>query len=128
MNDAGLRSSAPSPGARPQAINAGSGIARRFIHVAVGNRHVEVLVAAVALSEMLGDGDRAMATAGAADGDDEVRLALGHVLREQEVEQLVQALVERGEAAVPRDVVDYALVEPRQLPQLGLVVRVVQEA
>ena len=57
------------------------------VDVAVGDRHVEVVVLAVALSEVLGDRDRAVATAGAADRDHQVRLALGDVLRQQEVEQ-----------------------------------------
>ncbi len=58
----------------------------------VSHGHDEILAGAVALGEMLGDGHRAVAPAGAADGDDEVRLALGDVLRQQEVKQRMQAL------------------------------------
>src|SRR6266851_4765618 len=53
--------------------------AQRLLHVAMGDRHVEVLVLAVALGQVLRDRDRAMAPARAADRDNQVRLALGDV-------------------------------------------------
>ncbi len=94
----GLRSGAPSPGAAErQAISraglsaAASGAARALVDVAVGDGDVELVVLAIALGEVLGDRDRAVAAAGAADRDHQVRLALGDVLRQQEVEQRVQA-------------------------------------
>ena len=58
----------------------------------------------VALREVLGDRDAAVAPAGAADRDHQVRLALGHVLRQQEVQQRLEVLVELVEAAVAVDV------------------------
>src|SRR2546423_9591894 len=77
---------------------------------------------------MLGDRDRPVAAAGAPDRYDEVRLALLHILVEQEVEQPLQSLVDLLQAAVAPHVVDHALVVPGQLAQLGLAVRVRQEA
>ena len=58
----------------------------------------------------------------------QVRLALRHVLREQVLEQRHDAAVELLEAAVARDVLDDPRVEPGERAQLGLVVRVGQEA
>jgi hypothetical protein len=51
-------------------------------------------------------GHRAVAPSGAADGDREVRLALGHVLGQQVVQQRLEALVEGLELPVAPDVVD----------------------
>ena len=86
-----------------------SGAAAALVDVPVGDRDVEVLVAAVARGEVLGDRDRAVAPAGAADRDHQVRLALGDVLRQQEVEQRDQPLVELLQAPVAGDVLDDAL-------------------
>ena len=78
--------------------------------------------------EVLGDRDRAVAAAGAADRDHEVGLALGHVLRQQVLQQRQHALVELLQAAVAPDVLDDPRVEPGERAQVGLVVRVGQEA
>src|SRR5918992_3593243 len=89
----------------------------------------EVLVAvAERRGQVLGDGHRAVAAARAADGDHEVGLALGDVLRQQIIEQRHHVVVELLEAAVAADVVDDALVEAGERPQVGLVVRVREEA
>src|SRR5438105_15790968 len=85
--------------------------ARALVDVAVRDRDLDALVAAVALREVLGDRDRPVAPARAADRDHEVRLALGDVLRQQEVEQREQALVQLAEAPVAGDVFDHALVQ-----------------
>src|SRR6201996_6897875 len=129
----GLRSIAPSPGvvsgrlsapdsharsARAALSVASSGprarsrAARALVDVAMRDGDVEIVLVAVALGEVLGDRDRAVPPAGAADRDDEMRLALGDVLRQQEVEQRVQAHVEVVEPAVARDELDDRLVEP----------------
>jgi hypothetical protein len=54
--------------------------ARALVDVAMGDGDRQLLAISVAGGEMLGDGHRAVATAGAADRDDEVGLPLGHVL------------------------------------------------
>src|SRR3954469_24211310 len=55
--------------------------------VAVGDLDEHVVALAPAAREVLGDGHRAVAPAGAADGDREVRLALGDVLGQQVVQE-----------------------------------------
>lgn len=57
-----------------------------LVDVAVGDRDIEVVVVAVARGQVLGDRHRAVAPAGTADRDHQMGLALGDVLREQEVE------------------------------------------
>ncbi len=69
-----------------------------------------------------------MAPAGTADGDRQMRLALGDVLGDQEVQQRPEPLVEGLELAVARHVLDDLRIEARQRPQLGFPVRVGQEA
>src|SRR4029079_11881164 len=78
--------------------------------------------------QVLGDRDRAVPAAGAADRDHEVRLPFGHVLREQVLEQRQHVVVELLQPAVATDVVDDPLVEPGERAQVRLVVRVGQEA
>ena len=51
---------------------------------------------------LLGDGDRAVAAAGAAEGDRQVRLALGHEGGQQQVEQVVELVEERRRSAAGR--------------------------
>ena len=68
---------------------------------------------------MLGDRDRPVAAAGAADRDDQVRLALGDVLRQQVLEQRQHVVVELLQPAVAADVVDDPAVEPGQRPQVA---------
>src|SRR5687767_4752703 len=92
----------------------------RALDVAVLDLDEEAAVVAEAGGEVLDDRDRAMAPAGAPDGDDEVRLALGHVLRQQVLQQRQDAPVELLEAAVAPDVLDHAAVESGERPQLGL--------
>src|SRR5262245_53495182 len=87
------------------------------LHVAVRDLDEHVLAPAPAAGEVLDDRDRAVAPAGAADRDGEVRLALGDVLRQQEVEQWLERLVELLEAAVAADVLDDARVVARERPQ-----------
>src|SRR4051812_19498039 len=89
----------------------------------------EVLVAAAELGRgVLGDGAGGGAPAGAADRDHQMGLALGDVLRQQVLEQGHHVVVELLEAAVAADVVDDPLIEPRERAQVGLVVRVGEEA
>src|SRR5215210_2008998 len=98
------------------------------VHVAVLDLDEEVRAIAELRGQVLGDRDRAVAPAGAADRHHEMRLALVDVLRQQVLEQRHHALVELDQPAVAADVVDDPLVEPRQRPQVGLVVRVREEA
>src|SRR5437763_17195002 len=56
-----------SRGSRPGVPRRLSGATRRLVDVAVGDGHVDVLVVAVALGEMLGDRHRPVTAAGAAD-------------------------------------------------------------
>src|SRR6478736_5856097 len=72
--------------------------------------------------------NRAVSPSGTAEGDVDVSLALRGVAREQ-VEQQVADAAEVGlEPLVPCDMRADRLVEPGQLAQLGLPVRVVEEA
>ncbi len=101
-----------------------SGLPGALVDVAVGDRHVELLVVAITLGQVLGDHDRTVASTGAADRDHEMRLTLGDVLRQQEVEQRMQPLIQLLQPAVARDVLDDALVVAGQLAQFGHVVRI----
>src|SRR6476646_7353705 len=112
----------PSLGERGDLRTVGAG------DVAVADLDERVLALAPAPGQVLGDGDGAMAPAGAADGDRQVRRALADVLRQQEVQQRFEVLVERAQLAVAADVVDDPLVVAGQRAQVGLVVRVGQEA
>src|SRR3954471_8227907 len=113
--------------ARPTA-RVGVAVAARAIGVAMHDLDEDVVARGVPLAEVLGDRDRAVPAAGAADRDREVRLAFGDVLRQQEVEQRDDALVELGEAPVALDVGDDARVVAGQRPERRLVVRVGEEA
>src|SRR4051794_13297145 len=85
--------------------------ARRLVDVAVHDvDHVAVAIG-VHLCQMLGDHDRAVPPAGAADPDRQVRLPLAHVRRQQVVEQRDQAVVEVVQAVRVLDVVAYRGVE-----------------
>src|SRR4051794_39162829 len=90
----------------------GSGPRRCAIHVPVLDLDEVAIVAPELRCEVLGDHHRAVAAAGAADGDHEVRLALEHVLREQVLEQGHDPVVELVQAAVARDVVDDRVSNP----------------
>ena len=68
----------------------------------------DVLAAGEMAGDAVGDGDRAVAPAGAADRDRQVRLALGDVGRKQEVEQRQQALVELARQVPGLNVLDEA--------------------
>ena len=72
------------------------------VDVAVLDLDEVAAVRAEVRAQVLGDDDGAVAAARAADRDDEVRLPLGHVLREQVLQQRQRALVELGEATVAR--------------------------
>ena len=74
------------------------------------------------------DGHRAVAAAGAADADREVRLALGRVPREQEVEQREQALEVLARARRLEHEAADLLVHPGERAQAQVVVRIGQEA
>ena len=116
MNDAGPRERRlRRPACRREAISGRgaaygrgrrSGAARALSMSRCATATSRSSLVAVARGEVLGDRDRAVAPAGAADRDHQVRLALGDVLRQQEVEQRVQALVELLQAPVAADVLD----------------------
>src|SRR4051794_13349890 len=95
---------------------------RQAVDVAVLNLHEVVRQVAEAGGGGPPDRARRGAPAGTADRDQQMRLALGHVLRQQVVEQRNEALVELLEAPVARDVGHDALVEAGQRPQVRLVV------
>src|SRR5690348_13098103 len=78
---------------------------RRPVHVAVLHLDEVPLVVAEAVAERLGDRDGAMPAARAADRDEQVRLPLADVLRQQVVQQRHDAVVELGQPPVARDVV-----------------------
>src|SRR5215218_4192390 len=100
---------------------------RRALDVSMLDVDDVAVVVAEAPHELLDDRHRAMAAAGAADGHDEVRLALRDVLRQQVFEQRQDAAVELLETAVACDVLDDPAVEAGQRPQVRLVVGVLQE-
>src|SRR3954454_21008674 len=114
----------------PRAVRLAGGLRarRRPIDVPVLDLDEVAIVGTEMRREVLGDRDRAVAPAGAADRHHEVRLALGDVLRQQVLEQRHDAVVELLQAAVAGDVVDDPRVEPGQRAQLGLPVRVGEEA
>src|SRR5438105_3434431 len=56
-----------------------SAVAWRLVDVAVGDRHSEALLVAIALGQVLGDGNRAVPAARAADRDHQVRATLGDI-------------------------------------------------
>src|SRR5215217_6525969 len=59
------------------------GACGRAVHVAVLNLHQQARVVAEVRAQILGDHDRPVAPAGAADGDHEMRLPLGDVLGQE---------------------------------------------
>ena len=83
---------------------------------------------AVAIRKMGGDRHGAVTPAGAADRHYEMRLPLGQVLGEQVVDQRVELLVEGIKLPVAIDERDDPGVISSQRAQVGLVVRVGQEA
>src|SRR4051812_13096917 len=109
-------------------LSKASGPTRRLIHVAV--HHVDHVAVAIGvhLREVLGDHHRTVSPAGAPDPDRQMRLALAHVRGQQVVEQRDQAVVEGVEAVGVLDVLAHRVVEPGQVAQLVLVVRVREEA
>src|ERR1700727_187106 len=113
---ASARVASPSSPPRMQRIQAPRAdlASRALVDVAMRDSDVEPVPVAVAIGEVLGDRYRAVAATSAADRDDEMRLALGDVLRQQEVEQRVQAHVEVVEPAVASDVLDDRLLGPGQ--------------
>src|SRR5918999_1462949 len=78
--------------------------------------------------QVLSDRHRAVPAARAADRHHQVGLALGDVLGQQVLEQRQHVGVELLQPPVAAHVVDDPLVEPRQRPQVGLVMRVREEA
>src|SRR6478672_11809865 len=82
---------------------------RLAVEVAVDDVHVEIPPGEAA-GELFRDGDGAVAAAGAADPDREVRLALRLVARDQEVQQAPEALHEGAAVLVLEDLLrDHAL-------------------
>src|SRR5215207_7498170 len=104
------------------------GSRRRAVHVAVLHLDEVAPVLAEVGGVVLRDHDRAVAAARAADRDDEVRLALGDVLRQQVLEQRQHAVLEVLQPPVAPDVADDPPVEAGQRAQVRLPVRVGEEA
>ena len=98
------------------------------LDVAVLDPQGHVLAPVEGAADPVGDGDRSVAPAGAADRDRQVALALGDVGRDQELEQRQQAAVELARLGAGLDVLADRLVEPGQGPQLVDVVWIRQEA
>src|SRR4051794_27454992 len=123
-------SAPPSPLAKsdPDAAPGARSAARELVDVAVGDLDEVVAALGVELVEVLGDDDRAVPAARAADGDVEVGLPLLDVARQQVVQQRDEALVERVELAAAVHELDDLRVAPRERPQVGDVVWVGQEA
>src|SRR5215212_4104833 len=74
--------------------------------------------------ELLDDDDRAVAPAGTADAQSEVRLAFGGVARNQEREQFARLLQKRRGVVMPEHGVAHRPVVARERPQIGVVVGV----
>jgi len=87
-----------------------------------------LLRVAVALGKVACDGDRPVASTGAPDRHDEVRLALGEVLRQEIIDERVQPVIEGVELAVSIDELDDPRVVAGQRPEVGLVMGVGEEA
>ena len=98
------------------------------LDVAVLDPDDDVVAAGEVAADPVGDGDRAVAAAGAADRDRQVALALGDVGGDEELEQRQQAAVELAGLGPGLDVLADLLVQAGQRPQLVDVVRVGQEA
>src|SRR5258706_1979488 len=78
--------------------------------------------------ELLGDDDRAVIAAGAADPDREPALAVGLHRRDRELEEVLDELQELVGPGLIEDEFAHRLGQARVLAQLGHVVRVLQEA
>src|SRR5690606_34971700 len=89
------------------------------VDVAVLDLHDVLGLLVEVAGEVLGDRHAAGPAPGAAEGDHGVRLALGDVLRQEEVEQRQDAAVEHGQPAVGGDVGDDTRVEAGERPQVG---------
>ena len=87
----------------------------------------EVLVAQPA-GELLGDDDRAVIAAGAADRDGQARLALGDVGRDRELEELDEEVEEACRDRLAEHEGPDLVGQPGERPQLGDVERVLHEA
>src|SRR5947209_19860571 len=88
-------------------------------------------VAAVMLQPVgkpLGNIDRAMAAAGAADGDGKIRFALALVARQQRLQPGAELIEQRRKIRISRDVLADRAVLARQRLQSGDVMRIAQEA
>src|SRR5215208_6564313 len=96
--------------------------------VPVPHEEVDLGVALPELpGELLDDDDRAVAPAGAADAQSEVRLAFGGVARDQEREQFARLLQKRRGVVVLEHGVAHRPVVARERPQVGVVVGVRHE-
>src|SRR6476469_5130516 len=84
------------------------------VHLGVAVLEVDddVLALLELAADAVGDGDRAVAAAGAADRDRQVALALGDVGGDEEVEQRQQPAVELAGLGARLDVLTHPLVEP----------------
>ena len=90
--------------------------------------HQVLGIVVVAVRQMRGDRHGPVASPGTSDRHHEMRLPLGEVLREQEVEQRVQLLVERLELPLAVDELDDPRILSGERPEVAVVVRVREEA
>src|SRR5262245_22950993 len=104
------------------------GAVRWLVHVSVDDLDHEVASCLVFPRKMLGYDHRAVAAPGAADRDGEVGFPLLLVRGQQVVEQRREPGVELADAVGALHVADDVGVEPCLLAQLGLVMRVREEA
>src|SRR5215208_6811642 len=101
---------------------------RLELDIAVHELQLDVVPLAQLPGDPVGDRDRTVSAAGAADRDRQMLLALRNVRGQQELEQRHQPAVELTRLGPRLDVFPDRLVETRQRPELIDVVRVGQEA
>src|SRR6476646_8742772 len=99
----------------------------RTLELPVEHRDRPVVLFAEPARQLLGERDRAVVAAGAAERDREPRLALADVGRQREVEELMEVLEELAGDGLAKDVVADRLGQARQLAELVDVVRVLHE-
>src|ERR1700742_606938 len=85
-------------------------------------------VLAQPFGETLGDINRAMAAAGAADADGEIAFSFALVARQQRLEPGAELIEERGEIRVGGDIFADGAILARERLQPGDVMRIAQEA
>src|SRR4051794_39255025 len=98
------------------------------LDVAMDHARHDVVARGDVAGDPVGDRDRAVAAARAADGDRQVGLALGDIGGEQEVEEREQPAVVLAGQLARFDVLDDRRVAAGQRPQVLAIVRIRKEA